>query len=383
MNIMSTSKGKKEMNAKVESTVKFAAVLLSQILVDPDFNARHKNHMKETSGVSLTNDSGTAHGIPSLADSIEESGQDTPVVLIPNTDKKTNASKPYFLVAGFRRYAALELIANRATNNNVEHPIKNPDGSANTDWSAKAPTITAQVKNLTKAQAYLENLRENTARDNLSGPDLAFGVYRQYRALVNDDNGKERGKPTELARSLGKDPSYIMQLLRIMSLPEDITNHWRVASKPLPINTMDDLADPKKVPEAERLERYKQWNEGQAAKDDKKGEKTEDSEIAAAHKSVATTAQFLGRLHELGHIDCNDTAWMSRELLRELGTVKKTVMGDDDKKWLGLAKAAKEAFEAGREEVKTDKAKAAEKAEKKAEAAEKRKTEKVNSQPTN
>jgi hypothetical protein len=372
---MSSPKGSKNMksDSPASAPLPFVVLALSSIFVSHDFNARHASHLKPVSGVGSEN--GTAEGIVSLAASIEESGQDTAVTVMANPDPKAAKDKPYYLVAGFRRFAALEMIAGRAQHNKVAHPIV-----TDPTWDSAAPTIRAQVKTLTKSEAMLENLRENTARDDLSGADLAFGVMRYLRTYAAE-TGKERGGPTEIARSLGKNDSYIMKLINVMkTLPDTITAHWRSSAKPLPVNTMLDLCDEKKFKPEEREEAYKRFC-GASADPDKKPEKpTTDERFEAICKSVGAQAEALGRLHEMGHINCDETAWMDRSLLRELGTVKKSVMGDDDKRWLALSKSANDAFKKGRNDIVVEQNKEAQKKQAKEAAKD---SKKADAAPTN
>jgi hypothetical protein len=343
----------KQMNGTTEPTENFSAILLASIIVDKSFNARHIGHEKDAAS-DENQERGTAKGIESLSYSIEDEGQDTPIKVRLNTEPKTKDKFPYRLVAGFRRVAALEMIVSRALANNLEHPIKKDP-----TWSAKAPTVKAIVKNMTETEALLENMRENTARDDLSGADLAFGVHRLMQQYKKEKGG-ERGGPRAIARGLGKDERYVGKLLTIMdTLESKITDHWRTSMKPLPVATLFDLTDEKKYRPEERFEKYNAFCGG--ANPNKPPTEAKDP-MEAMCESVAKTANFLGRLHEMEFINCDDAEWGTEGFLRELGTIKPKVVGKDPKKWKQLGRAARDGFEQGRKDVRAEAEKAAKKA---------------------
>jgi ParB/RepB/Spo0J family partition protein len=138
---------------------------------------------------------GGSTGFPGLVMSLKVDGQDTPVVVRPTPDHYKTSKKPYTLTVGFRRFKAIEACS-------IEGIIVkgNPAG-----------TIRAQVVSEDETSAFRRNLRENSAREDLTGPDLVFGVRRLL------DGG---AKQVELADELNKSSSYISQLANITD-PKD------------------------------------------------------------------------------------------------------------------------------------------------------------------
>lgn len=122
------------------------------------------------------------------------------------------------VVKGFRRYAAINLLAQR-------------DGV-----TAKIPVI---VKELSDLEALEENVFENTARDDLSGPDLAWAAYNlktsyQANGLQISDN--------KLSDLMGKNQTYISQLLRIVIANPTVAQAWRDSPSPLKVAEIDRIS---------------------------------------------------------------------------------------------------------------------------------------------
>jgi ParB/RepB/Spo0J family partition protein len=147
-----------------------------------------------------------------LVESIRVNGQKEAVVLMPLTgeqkaDKKCPAGAEYFLVAGFRRLAAVTKIGGR--------PVR------------------AIIELLDPAQARVRNLAENTARDNLSGADLAWGCYQLTQQGMQDK---------DIAAAIGKSQPYVSKLTKIMgSLPKELRKAWRDARQPIPVMSLYEM----------------------------------------------------------------------------------------------------------------------------------------------
>ena len=104
-------------------------------------------------------------------------------------------------MAGFRRYEAIRQIAEA-------------DKIAN-------PTIEALVKDLNPVSARLLNLRENTARNDLQGADLCYGI-----AEICKLDSKMTG--TKLAEILNKSQPYMNKLMKINEkFDPELFKHWR------------------------------------------------------------------------------------------------------------------------------------------------------------
>ena len=158
------------------------SIPLSAIHADPNWNAR-SGKWKLDSGF----DEESAFG--ELRASIEACGVKDPVKVRPTP----GAARPFALVSGFRRYAASEEL--------------------------KLETIPAVVREMTEAEARLENTRENTARAKLNPADLAWAVGELVKLGLSD---------TDIASSVGITQPYASRLHRIMSkVDPKITTNWR------------------------------------------------------------------------------------------------------------------------------------------------------------
>jgi ParB/RepB/Spo0J family partition protein len=187
---------------------------LGDIKVDSNWNSRSQHDL-----VNKGKNDDEYTGIEGLIESIKANGQDTPVDVVKNT---SGGKQPFFLVAGFRRYEALRQIAETQ---------KNPTA-----------TIRAVVKELNPLEMRLLNLRENTARDNLKGADLAKGI--EDLMVLNP-----KLTQTEIGLALNRSQPYVGKLIKInTSVAKDIRDHWRgTPGNPVTVGEMYTLAnkDPK------------------------------------------------------------------------------------------------------------------------------------------
>lgn len=178
-------------------------VPVDKIEVDREWNSRKYLGDDDDSGLEQ-------HSFLELVQSIQSDGQDTPVEL------KRGSDGHYFLIAGFRRFAAFKKVY--------------ADGS--TVKGVKPGHIKAFVRdNLSEVEALLKNGRENTGRANLNMADTAFLVHRLTKHGLSE---------VEIASRLALSQSYINQLhqvykgtceLRIRSAGTEVTvfEHWREA----------------------------------------------------------------------------------------------------------------------------------------------------------
>jgi hypothetical protein len=171
----------------------------------------------ESTGMGGTNDEKAEAG---LVESILEIGQQDPGERRPNPDPTTAVKWPYKLVAGARRFVALGIIAEGAVKGKVIHPIKKDPS-----WDATAPTMLAIVKPMTELEARERNLSENTSRNNISPPDLAYGIeelVKAAKAVGVDLSG------AEIARRIGKSKAYVSNIMTINGkFPRKVREHWR------------------------------------------------------------------------------------------------------------------------------------------------------------
>lgn len=295
---------KKAAATKVNEDV-IVHIPLSEIDADFKWNSR--------SGI-LSEDSGDDErsNFSELKSSIRANGQDTPVDV-----RLKKSGKGYLLTTGFRRFTALKQIADEDKN--------------------KTATVKAIVRNDNEVQARARNLRENAARDNLKGADLAYGVhdlYTQYKAAG--------GAPSSVSISaeLGKNQGYINRLMNIMQkCKPSITQTWREAPFAITVNEMLEISKY----EPDRQE--KAFEELLKAKGGKAGDATrgKDGWIDTAVKKAETVGQLLGSLEKAGLINTDDLDFDIPEHLALCVKFKKEATPGQRNK---IAKALSKSYEA-------------------------------------
>ncbi len=220
-----------------------SVIKLSDIFADSNWNSRGLDRTINA-GASIDSPedkSEKSTGFAGLVFGIEWEGQDTPVDVRKNPDPKSKY--PYVLVTGFRRFRAIEHIAAK-------------DGHVGQDpkWNPKAPTIRAFDHGvMSERDARRLNMRENTQRDDLTGADLAWGVWEMAgRKLVKDGDITD----SALAKELGKTQGYTSMLRRIMgTLDPKVTAHWRIHTHQLPVALMHSIVDAE-IPRSKHWEAY-------------------------------------------------------------------------------------------------------------------------------
>lgn len=266
---------------KIVSADRIETVLLSKILIEKSWNARYPGweqaYEKELDRDS--EDESTSHVFGDLVESIAAKGQDEPVTVRINRDRSTARKFPYKLVTGFRRCKALEIIAARTQEQN--------------------PTVKALVRTLDDKEARCLNIRENTSRDNLSGPDLAWAVWELSHQHQMSDN--------QIAKEIGKNQNYISKLTTIMgNMPEKCTKHWRERGFEL-LNVVEIYAIAKLATKEERekayLEACKRSSIAESSKNSRGGD---HRRIDAAAKRLITFAVQLGTLERMQLISAHN-----------------------------------------------------------------------------
>ena len=121
-----------------------------------------------------------------LANSIRQKGIVQPVLVRPNPNRETR----FELIAGERRWRAAQL--------------------------AKVHTIPAVVRDFSDNEAYEIALIENIQRADLTVIEEAHG----YQKLLDHHQYTQE----QLAEIIGKSRSHVANLLRLLSLPEDVQN---------------------------------------------------------------------------------------------------------------------------------------------------------------
>lgn len=160
------------------STNTLQTIARDKIKVDQVFNARE-----------------TLKDIPQLAKTIKTDGLLQPVIVRPQKGKDGKPDGTFFLVAGFRRMAALDTLS----------------------WKE----IPCTVVNITdEKDAYLQNLSENVARESLSGYELGKAVKH-----IKDTYGMSGSQIS--ARVSGTSKGYINNLLAISeNVMSEILEQW-------------------------------------------------------------------------------------------------------------------------------------------------------------
>lgn len=291
-------------------------ILLSEVNVNPSWNVRSGN---------WTDDEGTPDregepsntGFKGLLESIKAQGQITPVDVRPSTGKW--GKKPYDLVTGYRRFEALSRIAAEAKN--------------------KEAFVRAIVKDMTDLEARERNLLENTARDDLKGPDLAFGVFDLLQ-LSNNAATQE-----EIAKKVNKSQPYIGKLLTIMKdIKPAITKQWRDSKQIVPVNDMY-----MKVSKVDKDRQQEVFNSLLKASETKKPGKK--GWLDAAKKRAKAIGEFLGMLERKGLIDTENLVF--EESIRDCFKFKKDAT---EKQCAAIAAAATKAFDEAKANTEADKA---------------------------
>jgi len=271
-------------------------VLLSDIFVDPSWNARSS---LESGGGGP--DGG--EGFKGLKQSIAVKGQDEPVFVRKNP---TKSKHPYALVAGFRRYEAISQLGH--------------------ERGEKTPTIKTIVRELDERSARELNLRENTARDDLSGADLAFGIHDMYKNQPDLTD-------TAVADMLGMSQGYVSKLNRIMrNVKPTIVADWRKATLKL---TVDQVASLIELPKDEQQEKYDDLVRGK----EKKGDRGPNSWVSTCKKHAASVARTLAKLAHEKVVTVNGPLY---DHVHHFVSIKKTAT---DKQQDSIRSAADEAFQ--------------------------------------
>ena len=249
------TKGKPGEAPHVERIVQ--RIPLSKVHFDPNWNARTAAFVEGTGDAG--EDRGTAEGIVSLMESMKAGRQDTPVLVRPLPPGYKGAPKgaEYLGVFGFRRHAAISMLAHGAEISDGKGgtvTVKPGTMAKDPGWDPKNPTITAAIDTMDEADALAANIAENTARDDLRAPDLAFQIHNYLQAVPADDS--KRRTVAHMAKKFGKVDRYIRRLVNIttallegkyvdgkkVSGPEPkIFAHWRGQAVHVPVKEMDTL----------------------------------------------------------------------------------------------------------------------------------------------
>jgi len=170
-----------------------------------------------------------------LKSSILETGTNEQPILARQPAK---AGGKIRLVCGFMRYRAVTELSQAAKD----------QGPA----EAQRGLIRVVIRDMTDQQARMSNIRENTSRDDLRGPDLCWSVGEAIKQYGFSD--------TTLAASLGKSQGYVSKLHRIYDrLSQKALEKWRYSPIPITIDQIQSEvimmvgknADPDNIPSEE------------------------------------------------------------------------------------------------------------------------------------
>jgi ParB-like chromosome segregation protein Spo0J len=97
---------------------------------------------------------------------------------------------------------------------------------------------------LTDTEALEENIFENSARDDLSGPDLAWAAYNLRAKYLADGSSIS---DNQIAKRMCKNQTHISRLLRIVSAAPVVCQAWRESAGPLKLDDIERISklDPK------------------------------------------------------------------------------------------------------------------------------------------
>jgi len=258
-------------------------VKLTRIDADSFPNCRTGDWHNTTS--STVQDSGTS--FPELTESIEIKGQIDPITVRPKANPK-KGGPDLECIKGFRRLRAVKILGEKRGDTN--------------------PDVKVIIKVLNDLEAAEENTFENTARDNLKPADLAYAAHNllmRYRAagVTMSIN--------QIAQRMGKNQSYMNQLVNIVDKVPAIATQWRDAAVDIPVMVMAQVAK-KALPPApgEVVDGNAPTKAFELAKqgklDPKTGkEKTERGPTppaATAKALVERNGNLLGRLKAMGFV---------------------------------------------------------------------------------
>jgi ParB-like chromosome segregation protein Spo0J len=235
---------------------------LTDILVDYDWNGRSKKNVLSDASDGVQDTTIRAEhqtlgtGLKGMRLTLRNRGQDTPVIVRRVEGGKSLGGKktdrPYELVAGFRRYTAIEQLnasdedkAFIKTMNQARLVPNTADG-----------TVMAVVRVLSKLEARILNGRENTDRQNFTTQDMLHTVT---------ELSKEKLTQADIALELAISQSYVSKLCKIAELPKAVLDHWKGESKlpGLPTNVSVQLTSKEMI---ELRDMTKELTEGQTVK---------------------------------------------------------------------------------------------------------------------
>lgn len=262
------------MTDKAAQAATIIEIPLSDIHADHNWNARGQRWQTKATEEDTAFDG--------LLASIRARGLDDAVEVRPNPDPKSK--QKYSLVAGFRRFEAVSKLAGESGN--------------------KHATIKAEVKQLNEMEARARNIRENTARESLAVPDLAWSIFKLGQAGLTD---------VAIADEINKTQSHVSRLHRLVKgTNPKVFDQWRTAIVPLTIPQMETVltcASDKdqnalfKAQQEKYVELVKKQSEKARVKTD---EEKAEAKIETLKAQAEKVGIMLGKLTAMEFLDCSE-----------------------------------------------------------------------------
>lgn len=273
---------------------------LEDIVADYAWNSRSQ------ANVLSEDPEGDGGGLSALAAGMRAVGQEEPITVRPNREKKgpkrnhlknESSYAPWELVHGFRRFEAAK--KNNADPKWVEHYAK--EGRP-VILNVKNGCILARIKDLDERQAILKNFRENVGRIQLEPPEMLTGIARLLRSPVSM-------KISEIAENQSLSlPTVTRYANMAVGLDPSIIQHWKFGG------AFEEVTVPKRVsleemevisrlPRGEQVSAYKDVLLGRAAKANVK------TWFQVAEKSAARAGAYLAKLQKAGVITISSKPW--------------------------------------------------------------------------
>jgi ParB-like chromosome segregation protein Spo0J len=272
---------------------------IKSIIMVPGFNARSDKRMRANGSVDAVgtygdDDGGGSLGVDGLADRLEAEGQLSPIGLRSN--KKDPAK--YDLVFGNRRFLAASLLAeNKRTIKGLERG-----------------QIKADVFVMTDLDARTANIAENTERDDLATPDLAYalgdleGLMKAEGEGVDDKTGQVSS--VAVAKRIGKSQTYTIRLLKIVrNLHPSVFNAWR--DEPTTVNflkvhdTVAKITQEKEGPNwaEKQMIAFRELLTATKGKAGKADGRTDEAWITKAKERAGEVGAQMAKMESCGFVD--------------------------------------------------------------------------------
>lgn len=246
---------------------------------------------------------GSGNSFKELVESIDGSGtwDDNDVhtgmkdpITVRKKAKARRGEPTYEVIKGFRRYAAISQLSQRDSD------------------KVRNPRILVIIKELTDLEALEENIFENTARDNLSGPDLAWAGYNLKQSY--EAKGIQITM-NQVAQRMGKNQSHLDMLYKMIAAAPDVCKQWRDAKAPLHLKTMKEIA---KLPPDQQQDAYDQAIEARAGKGESSKGPGGALQIDIATKKAERLAKIIGAMVK-ANLVTSGIDWTSAEDLETIG----------------------------------------------------------------